>query len=176
MTGTRIQDASQCHPDVDCYDVAGRWLRSTVKAIPYFMQAKVSLDRIETFLNEPEVDDEISSLKKESSTGNASSTEDAAPLGLKKASFRWNSADSAKSKEPNGKKRASSESETASTTSTDLEAVRFELRDLSVTFPQGKLTVVTGPTASGKTALIVRALDNFSNLSNANLACSTWRN
>ena len=34
----------------------------------------------------------------------------------------------------------------------------FELRDISVRFPPGELTVVTGPTASGKTALLVRHL------------------
>ena len=33
---------------------------------------------------------------------------------------------------------------------------RFELRDITVMFPEGQLTVVTGPTASGKTALLVR--------------------
>lgn len=33
---------------------------------------------------------------------------------------------------------------------------RFELRDLSIRFPEGELSVVTGPTASGKTALLVR--------------------
>lgn len=38
------------------------------------------------------------------------------------------------------------------------EPTRFELRDISVKFPEGKLTVVTGPTASGKTALLVRPL------------------
>ena len=32
---------------------------------------------------------------------------------------------------------------------------RFELTDITVTFPEGALTVVTGPTASGKTALLV---------------------
>ena len=31
----------------------------------------------------------------------------------------------------------------------------FELRDISVVFPDGALTVVTGPTASGKTAILV---------------------
>ena len=31
----------------------------------------------------------------------------------------------------------------------------FELKDISVKFPEGKLTIVTGPTASGKTALLV---------------------
>lgn len=35
---------------------------------------------------------------------------------------------------------------------------RFELRDLTVIFPEGELTVVTGPTASGKTALLVSLL------------------
>lgn len=38
---------------------------------------------------------------------------------------------------------------------------RFELRDLSVVFPEGELTVVTGPTASGKTALLVRLVFVF---------------
>ena len=33
---------------------------------------------------------------------------------------------------------------------------RFELTDISVMFPEGELTVITGPTASGKTALLVR--------------------
>jgi excinuclease UvrABC ATPase subunit len=33
----------------------------------------------------------------------------------------------------------------------------FELLDVSVKFPEGQLTVVTGPTASGKTALLVRS-------------------
>ena len=36
---------------------------------------------------------------------------------------------------------------------------RFELRDITVMFPEGELTVVTGPTASGKTALLVCLLN-----------------
>jgi ABC-type multidrug transport system fused ATPase/permease subunit len=35
------------------------------------------------------------------------------------------------------------------------EQPRFELKDITVKFPEGQLTVVTGPTASGKTALLV---------------------
>ena len=35
----------------------------------------------------------------------------------------------------------------------------FELRDISISFPEGELTVVTGPTASGKTALLVRVYE-----------------
>jgi hypothetical protein len=37
------------------------------------------------------------------------------------------------------------------------EDVRFELRDINIVFPEGKLSVITGPTASGKTALLVRS-------------------
>ncbi|KAG7085320.1 hypothetical protein E1B28_013860 [Marasmius oreades] len=35
---------------------------------------------------------------------------------------------------------------------------RFELKDISVLFPEGELSVVTGPTASGKTALLMAVL------------------
>ncbi|KAJ7091060.1 multidrug resistance-associated ABC transporter [Mycena epipterygia] len=35
---------------------------------------------------------------------------------------------------------------------------KFELRDISVLFPEGKLSVITGPTASGKTALLMALL------------------
>ncbi|CAG8710862.1 16598_t:CDS:2, partial [Acaulospora colombiana] len=38
------------------------------------------------------------------------------------------------------------------------EAQRFELMDINVIFPTGKLTVVTGPTASGKSALLLALL------------------
>lgn len=37
---------------------------------------------------------------------------------------------------------------------------KFELRDLNILFPHGELTVVTGPTASGKTALLVRRVSS----------------
>ena len=35
---------------------------------------------------------------------------------------------------------------------------RFQLNDISVIFPEGELTVITGPTASGKTALLMALL------------------
>jgi ABC-type multidrug transport system fused ATPase/permease subunit len=123
-------------------------------------KAKVSLERIDTFLNEPEVDDQISLLKKGIVNGStASGEEDIAPLGFKKASFRWNSTELAKSAAKPCKKPSShvAEEDSISVVSADVEAVRFELRDITVTFPQGKLTVVTGPTASGKTALMVNS-------------------
>lgn len=34
---------------------------------------------------------------------------------------------------------------------------RFELTDITVMFPESELSLITGPTASGKTALLVRS-------------------
>ncbi|EIW82695.1 multidrug resistance-associated ABC transporter [Coniophora puteana RWD-64-598 SS2] len=39
-----------------------------------------------------------------------------------------------------------------------VEDRRFELQDISVRFPEGQLSVITGPTASGKTALLMALL------------------
>ncbi|KAF9255339.1 multidrug resistance-associated ABC transporter [Marasmius fiardii PR-910] len=47
-----------------------------------------------------------------------------------------------------------STSETGTVYTTSSQETGFELRDISVMFPEGKLTVVTGPTASGKSALL----------------------
>ena len=44
----------------------------------------------------------------------------------------------------------------------DDEDHRFELRDIDVMFPKGELTVVMGPTASGKTTLLVCSSHYFS--------------
>jgi ABC-type multidrug transport system fused ATPase/permease subunit len=132
--------------------------------IVQLLQAKVSLDRIEAFLNEPEVDDQISSLKKETADNNRDDS--VAPLGFKNASFRWNSTELVNSLEERADRKKSASSviitaeDSASVNSDQLEAVRFELRDINIMFPQGKLTVVTGPTASGKTALMVSQLQS----------------
>ncbi len=42
---------------------------------------------------------------------------------------------------------------------------KFELKDITMMFPEGELSVITGPAASGKTALLVSSsLDSSSNL------------
>ena len=51
---------------------------------------------------------------------------------------------------------ASDETERGSITGSEASNHRFELRDINIVFPERQLTVVTGPTASGKTALLVR--------------------
>jgi excinuclease UvrABC ATPase subunit len=48
--------------------------------------------------------------------------------------------------------------ERSSIAASDASEYRFELRDINIVFPERQLTVVTGPTASGKTALLVSIL------------------
>ncbi|KAG6835326.1 hypothetical protein H0H93_002661 [Arthromyces matolae] len=56
-----------------------------------------------------------------------------------------------------GNRNLGGEAETESQNSTGIiEDHRFELRDIDIRFPEGELTLITGPTASGKTALLVR--------------------
>jgi ABC-type phosphate transport system ATPase subunit len=48
-------------------------------------------------------------------------------------------------------------SPTSSESTSSVES-RFELKDINIVFPHGQLTLVTGPTASGKTALLLAQL------------------
>src|ERR1700761_1868382 len=128
---------------------------------------KAALDRIDKFLHEPEVDEQISSLKNnEIVSASVITDQSIAPLGFRCASFRWNTIDQkAEVKLPQRKsllakifrkKDASPPTESDSIEPPSIEGPRFELCDIDVIFPLGKLTLVTGPTASGKSALLVR--------------------
>lgn len=138
--------------------------RMPLTNVPFWLvevvQTKASLERISAFLDEPEVDDEISSLKRQDFHASNSSSE-AAPLGFLDGSFRWNSTEGNSTFGEIERERrlpatpSLTEQNSSSIDFHTAEAVRFELQNISVIFPQGKLTVVTGPTASGKTALLV---------------------
>ena len=101
----------------------------------------------------------------------SASDETAGGLGLDHATFKWNEVeekkDKDKAKDPGAKPSAStngSSTEDDTATAVDSTSVaeiveperRFELTDASVVFPESELTVITGPTGSGKTALLVR--------------------
>jgi ABC-type multidrug transport system fused ATPase/permease subunit len=125
----------------------------------------------------------VSSLKKDRSSPPSTSDNSEDELGFVDASFRWNEVPEEKDEDKNkgkdaknGKKMQEPSSastavdETGSTVPTDIsdagsaeidltapdEDRRFELKDLNIRFPEGELTLVTGPTASGKTAILVR--------------------
>ncbi|KAH9902650.1 P-loop containing nucleoside triphosphate hydrolase protein [Cubamyces lactineus] len=94
------------------------------------LHAFVSMQRIERFLAEPEVPDWASSLKRPSEQ---SSENQEAEIGFEDATFEWDVAP----------KEAPS---------------RFTLGPLNIRFPPGRLSLVSGPTGSGKSALLVALL------------------
>lgn len=121
------------------------------------------MDRIATYLDEEEVDEQVSTLKKSAS----SMTEEVAEgLGVDRGTFRWNEVQQpqdppkksgssvASAGNSGGEDDAATAVDSASDAGSESDR-RFELTDVSVMFPEGELTVVTGPTASGKTALLV---------------------
>ncbi|KAH9922425.1 multidrug resistance-associated ABC transporter [Fomitopsis serialis] len=170
-------------------------VRAPLNVIPAWivqiLQAGVAMDRIATYLDEEEVDEQVSTLKKGRQPPAAEEDEG---LGLLNASFKWNEVEEKKddkgkdkAKDANGRKfwswsrKSRAQSQLPSTTSDDAETAvdnqstagsttngngdhRFELRDLTVMFPEGQLSVVTGPTASGKTALLMALLGEMTRL------------
>ena len=119
-----------------------------------YHQSKVALARIAKFLDEDEVPDQVSSIKHTSTTTSALQT----GLGIENASFKWNEVEE-EDEQTKKISHAPDSSATSGTTLADTDETdhKFELRDLSVMFPEGALSLITGPTASGKTALLVRA-------------------
>ncbi|KAF7352973.1 Multidrug resistance-associated ABC transporter [Mycena venus] len=99
--------------------------------------AGVALSRISKFLDEEEVSEQVSALKSIPTELDETATPG---LAIQNGSFSWNELPT--KVEPN-----------PSEVDAD-EETRFELRDISISFPEGKLTCVVGPTASGKTALL----------------------
>jgi ABC-type multidrug transport system fused ATPase/permease subunit len=132
-----------------------------------FLQTGVALKRIAVYLDEEEVTDQVSSLKKDRSEPYLSGDDEG--LGLEGATLKWNEVVEVVEKgKESGQNKSSSPptSEVADESSPVVDNVSersisepgdrvFELRDMTVRFPEGELTVITGPTASGKTALLV---------------------
>lgn len=108
------------------------------------------MQRIEAFLKENEVPIWACSLGREvpapstsTTSSSASSTREECPVGFENATFEWQSS---KSKEEG--------------------TSRFQLGPLDLTLPQGKLTIISGATGSGKSALLHALLGGASCLVN----------
>lgn len=92
------------------------------------LQSKVSVDRIEEFLGEPETS-KYEQLRRTTRGPNSPT------IGFEKASFSWES------------------SEASATSRAD-----FKLRDIDISFKVGELNVIVGPTGAGKTSLLLALL------------------
>ena len=100
----------------------------------HFFTAYVSMNRIQDFLKEDEVSDWASTLS--TPIPNSSHVMDD-KVGFSEASFEW--------QDPSSSTAAPS-------------PTRFQLGPLDVVFPTGKLSIVSGATGSGKSALLAALL------------------
>lgn len=114
-------------------------LRSPLDVIPSFamsiLRAIVSVRRLESYLAEEEIEDCISSIKRRGDIPNGRYQDDTdSPLSIDKGHFSWESFSQASNKNT------------------------FALRDITLTFPSVGLSVIEGPTASGKSSLLAALL------------------
>jgi hypothetical protein len=119
------------------------------------MQSRVALERIGAYLEEEEVTDQVSSMKKDYAA--QADRELNQGLGIIKGTFKWNEVEQNKDKAAVGKSTSTATIDSTTVVGADSSAEdqRFELKNVTVMFPYGKLSVIAGPTASGKTALLV---------------------
>jgi ABC-type multidrug transport system fused ATPase/permease subunit len=118
-------------------------LRLPLNILPTFivqiLQAGVALDRISKFLDEEDVPDDVSSLKR---VPNPNPKLDDERLGAVNATFRWNQPKQA----PEG---TDASKVVPPELANDIPEIdddqRFQLSDISVIFPPGELTLITGP-------------------------------
>lgn len=110
------------------------------------MQCRVAVDRITAYLEEDEVDDRVSSLKMDLSS--ASEADLTKGLGIAKGSFKWNEVEQDGERDADNIEISRSvdtlDSNTTVGPETQTGTQRFKLRDISVMFPEGQLSVITG--------------------------------
>ncbi|KAG6906428.1 hypothetical protein DXG01_013964 [Tephrocybe rancida] len=144
-----------------------------ILCIVQIIQAGVALNCIAMYLGE----DEVSSLKKDTSQtlstapSAADSAEEEEGLGIQNRSFKWYEVEMLKADSEGADKAKDRKTKPAAITvggeaqellgegmsdaplpEVDMDH-RFELRDINMRFPEGELSVITGPTASEKTVL-----------------------
>ncbi|KAL4247270.1 ATP-binding cassette transporter C [Abortiporus biennis] len=123
------------------------------RILPATVQAKVSLDRINDFLNETELLDQFSPGTSGTLPTIASEPVDQpdAPIGIRSTSFTWTSDTSSISSDgfitPGGTRRRN-----------------FKLRiEGEVFFKKGRVNLIVGPTGSGKTSFLMALLGEMHN-------------
>lgn len=105
--------------------------------IAHVQESKVSVDRIEEFLNEEETE-KYEQLKHDNVDENGNKV-----IGFKDATFTWGS-----------REEVESEDSTAA----------FRLMDIDINFEIGGLNIIAGPTGSGKTSLLMALLGEMTNV------------
>jgi ABC-type multidrug transport system fused ATPase/permease subunit len=125
------------------FDLLGQQLFSIFRMIPMFIQAWVSLDRVNDFLNDTELLDEFANAEKGSEHVmlTEASRFDQGAIGFQNASFTWSNDDA-----------------DGNFTLTPAQR-RFTLRvHGELFFKRGRFNLIIGPTGSGKTSLLMALL------------------
>ncbi|KAH8913704.1 hypothetical protein BT69DRAFT_122530 [Atractiella rhizophila] len=132
------------------------------QGILHFIMIYASVTRIETFLKEDEVPTWVSSLA--DSSKNTKPVEEDKRVGFESATIAYEE-DTLEKATADVPAPAEGE-EDAQEVGTPVEEDKgFRLVDLDVTFPEGKLTLVTGASGSGKTSLLLALLGEMNLLS-----------
>ncbi|ORY79996.1 hypothetical protein BCR37DRAFT_381441 [Protomyces lactucae-debilis] len=127
--------ASVAFTSLSLFNVLRSPLDQLADMITNVLQSKVSLDRVSAFLSEEETK-KYDHLKKPKST-------EGPKIGFVKGTFTWAS-----------QKDLDTQSNTTA----------FQIKDLSIEFPVGELSIVSGPTGSGKTSLLMALLGEMTPL------------
>ncbi|CEQ40039.1 SPOSA6832_01630 [Sporobolomyces salmonicolor] len=131
-------------------------------SITGLLQTYVCIQRLEQFFEETEVDSWVSALREE--TASSSSTSAFRSVGITNGTFRYNEEAKAgddAARPTNGVGGALGVGQDSSGS----QEPEFELKDISVAFPEGKLSLVVGPTGSGKSSLFLALLGEMTCLS-----------
>ncbi|BGP16287.1 hypothetical protein JCM10213_008267 [Rhodosporidiobolus nylandii] len=122
-------------------------------------QTWVSIQRLEQFFGEPEVEPWVSALRAESEVAVQESEQG---VGIEDGTFAYGEDAKAEKAAPAAAADAAAqESETPAAP----EEPKFELKDINVSFPVGKLSLVCGATGSGKSSLFLALLGEMTRLS-----------
>ncbi|GAA5956181.1 hypothetical protein JCM21900_006830 [Sporobolomyces salmonicolor] len=131
-------------------------------SITGLLQTYVCIQRLEQFFEETEVDSWVSALREEAAS--SSSTSAFRNIGITNGTFRYNE----EAKAGDHAARSTTGVGAALGVGQDLSGSQepeFELKDISVAFPEGKLSLVVGPTGSGKSSLFLALLGEMTCLS-----------
>ncbi|KAG8741815.1 hypothetical protein FRC12_015533, partial [Ceratobasidium sp. 428] len=172
LVAKRKLTADVAFPCITVFAMLGQSLAQLPKIANWFIISSVSLKRIEAYLNEDEVPEYVSSLKRAPLPPHAPVD---GRLGCVNATFRWiqhpvlGDLDKKTRTQKMGllgniqkqwaamlvylRLRKAKEVKTEATEQPP-EEEPFELKDISVIFPEGVLTLVCGPTGSGKSSLL----------------------
>jgi ABC-type multidrug transport system fused ATPase/permease subunit len=133
--------ASTAFTAINLLNIVRQGIMYLPSAIMQIFKAKVSMDRIDSYLKEKDIAKYSTDEKELDDEASEAGTAAEAVIGFQAASFRYYNSE-----------------ETIGGDAVDSSSPPFNLRNLDVNFPEQKLSVICGPTGSGKSSLLLALL------------------